>query len=91
MHWTLNGEPVFVDGERVSLKALGQILAIKKVQMSDSGEYACELWAGNDQLARQTAVIMVDFRADNMLYGVSKGMQQQKSNRSSGTSMNELY
>ncbi|VDM63285.1 unnamed protein product [Angiostrongylus costaricensis] len=90
-HWTLNGDPVFVDGERASLKALGQILAIKKVQMSDSGEYACELWAGNDQLARQAAVIMVDFRTNNMLYGISKGMQQQKSDRSSGTSINELY
>ncbi|PIO70990.1 immunoglobulin I-set domain protein [Teladorsagia circumcincta] len=30
MEWTFNGEPLFVDGERVSLKAHGQILAVKK-------------------------------------------------------------
>ncbi|KAL6739712.1 hypothetical protein Aduo_013136 [Ancylostoma duodenale] len=59
MEWTLNGEPLFVDGDRVSLKAHGQILAIRKVQMGDYGEYACELWAGNDQLARQVALVTV--------------------------------
>ncbi|KJH52111.1 leucine Rich repeat-containing domain protein [Dictyocaulus viviparus] len=59
MEWTFNSQPVLVDGERVSLKAHGQILAIKKIQISDSGEYACELWAGNDQLARQSAIIMI--------------------------------
>ncbi|WKX98850.1 hypothetical protein Q1695_014046 [Nippostrongylus brasiliensis] len=45
MEWTINGEPLFVDGERI--------------KTSDAGEYACELWAGNDQLARQAATIMV--------------------------------
>ncbi|VDK62199.1 unnamed protein product [Cylicostephanus goldi] len=59
MEWTLNGEPLFVDGDRVSLKAQGQILAIKKVQMDDFGVYACELWAGNDQLARQVATVTI--------------------------------
>ncbi|VDL78590.1 unnamed protein product [Nippostrongylus brasiliensis] len=86
MEWTINGEPLFVDGERVSLKAHGQILAVKKasfehcydaiifltsvnltfcnaqqcsIKTSDAGEYACELWAGNDQLARQAATVMV--------------------------------
>ncbi|VDP10970.1 unnamed protein product [Heligmosomoides polygyrus] len=57
--WTFNGEPLFVDGERTSLKAHNQILAVKKIQMSDTGEYACELWAGNDQLARQVANVVV--------------------------------
>nr|CDJ95656.1 Leucine-rich repeat and Immunoglobulin I-set and Immunoglobulin V-set domain containing protein [Haemonchus contortus] len=59
MEWTFDGEPLFVDGERVSLKAHGQILAIKKIQLSDAGEYACEMWAGNDQLARQVAKVVV--------------------------------
>ncbi|KHJ85812.1 immunoglobulin I-set domain protein [Oesophagostomum dentatum] len=59
MEWTLNGEPLFVDGDRVSLKAQGQILAIRKVELSDFGEYACELWAGNDQLARQRATVTI--------------------------------
>lgn len=27
--------------------------------MSDYGEYACELWAGNDHLARQVALVTV--------------------------------
>ncbi|KAK6039878.1 hypothetical protein COOONC_22617 [Cooperia oncophora] len=71
--WTFNGEPLFVDGERVSLKAHGQILAVKKVcflaymakpiqiifKSSDAGQYACELWAANDQLARQVATVVV--------------------------------
>ncbi|KAK5970069.1 hypothetical protein GCK32_011203 [Trichostrongylus colubriformis] len=59
MEWTFDGEPLFVDGERVSLKAHGQILAVKRVRMSDAGEYACELWAGNDQLARQVSTVTV--------------------------------
>uniref|UniRef100_A0A1I7XBR2 Ig-like domain-containing protein n=1 Tax=Heterorhabditis bacteriophora TaxID=37862 RepID=A0A1I7XBR2_HETBA len=58
--WTKDNESLFVDGERTVLKAQGQILLIQKAQLSDTGQYVCELWADNDQLARQTTSVYVE-------------------------------
>ncbi|PAV84566.1 hypothetical protein WR25_18234 [Diploscapter pachys] len=43
----------------LSLKADQQILVIHRAVPTDSGNYSCELWAGNDFLAQQTAKVVV--------------------------------